>query len=472
MGTIPPYAAPSVGPAGLTVSSYQSILQDNLQGFLNIFGQNQVTDPSSAIYQLLSIFSLKTADLNAALQLNYNQSSPQTAVGAGLDRVVKMNGLARAAFTYSTVAVTLTGIANTPITNGFVQDQNGNQWALPASVTIVGGSVTVTATCTTPGNIAAEPGTVNIIATPVQGWTGVTNASAATPGKPVEADSQLRARQSISVSLPALTPIQSTVAAVLAVSGVTAVASGIPTPGGPGTSIENPTGSPDSWGNPAHSISIVAIGGTDADVAMAIYLKKTIGCFTNGTTSVVVVDPNTGYTTTISFFRPTYLPVFVAVTLHGYSGTPTTAQQAAVQTAMINYLNGAAIGETISVAALSAEAMLVNTSLEGPTFTVQAILIGTVAASTTATVTASSNIITVASATGIANGQYVTGNGIPLGTTVIGVAGPTITLSQNATSGGAGVAVAFYAVANADVAMPDFHTIAQGAAGTTYVATA
>ena len=56
----PPYVPAFVGPAGLTVSSYPSILADNLQAYLNIYGQNQYVGKDSAIYQLLSILSLKS----------------------------------------------------------------------------------------------------------------------------------------------------------------------------------------------------------------------------------------------------------------------------------------------------------------------------------------------------------------------------------------------------------------------------
>lgn len=471
--SIPPYLPPSIGPAGLSVNGYDSILNDNLVGFQNIYGANQFVGPSSPIYQLLSILSAKQADQNAALLLLYNQTSPATAVGAGLDRVLKLNGLARAPFTYSTASLTLTssGSGSVTINSGFAQDQNGNLWALPNPTVISGGSASVVATCTTPGNVTAEPNTITIKSTPVSGWATVTNPVAAVPGNPVESDSQARARQAVSVALPALTPIAATIAAVLAVSGVTAVAPGLPTPGGPGTSIENPTGAPDYWGNPAHSISMVVIGGSDAAVALAIYQKKTIGCFTNGTTPVIVTDPITGVNNTISFYRPTYVSIFVAVVLHGYNSTPTSAQQAAVQTASVNYLNAATIGETISIAALSAEAMLVNASLEGPTFTVSSINIGTVAVSTTATVTNGVNTITVASATGIIPGQYIVCAGFSVGTIVEGVAGTTITVSTDATVSGSGVPALFYTLSNADVAMPDFHSISQGAASTTFVST-
>ena len=372
----PPYAPPSVGPSGLTVSGYPSIIQDNIQAFLNIFGANQYVAPDSAIYQLLAIISLKQSDTNLGLQLAYNQSSPQTAVGAGLDRAVKMNGIARLPFTYSTVSLMCTGTNGTVLTNCFAQDQAGNLWAIPSPTTILGSSVTVTATCTTPGNVAAEPGTITIKASPVTGWTAVTNAYAATPGGPVEADSKLRARQAVSVALPALTPIAATVAAVLATPNVTRVAPGYPTPGGPGTSIENPTGAADSWTNPAHSITMVVEGGTDAAVGLSIYLKKTIGCFTNGTTSTVVTDPNTGYDETISFYRPSYVQPYIGMYLQGLPGF-TSSTVAAVQTALVAYLNSLAIGEEVTYSALWSVALSVTPNISQPEFSIKGVTLGT-----------------------------------------------------------------------------------------------
>lgn len=461
----PPYLPASISPAGLTVPSYASILADNIQAFLNIYGTNQYVAYDSAIYQFLSILSLKQSDVNLALQLAYNQSSPQTAVGAGLDRQVKMNGLAREPFTYSTALLTVTGTSGFTFTNGFAQDQQGNLWALPSSVTITGGSVNVTATCTTPGAIAAEPDTINIINTPIAGWTSVNNASAATTGLPVEPDSELRARQSISVALPSLTPLAATVAAVLAASGVIRIAPGYPTPGGPGSSIENPTGATDSWGNPAHSISIVVQCTNTLTVARAIFDKKTIGCFTNGTTTVPVTDPNTGVVESISFYLQTSYPIYLLISVHGYTGDPTSAVLAAIQASEVAYLNALAIGETVSIGSLYYEATAVNASVVNAAFGVQSLRVGVATATTTATFSSASSTIVVADATGVIDGQLVTGAGIAPGTTVSGApSGTTVTLSAPTTASGTGAAVVFSTLGTSDVAMPNFYYAASGTA--------
>ena len=464
----PAYFPPSVTAAGLTVPSYTAILADNLQAFLNIYGTNQYVAPDSAIYQLLSSLSLKQSDTMLGLQLVYNQSSPQTAVGAGLDREVKMNGLARNPFTYSTSLLTITGTVNITISNGFAQDQNGNLWALPTTVVIPNsGTINVTATCTTPGAIAAEPNTINIISTPQNGWGSgsgsVTNASAAVTGEPVESDSELRARQAVSVALPSLTPLASTIAAVLAAKGVIRVAPGYPTPGGgPGSSIENPTGATDSWGNPPHSISIVAQCTNTITVATAIYDKKTIGCFTNGTTTVPITDPVTGVVEEISFFQPTNLAIYLLVVLAGYGATPTTATLNSVQTALVTYLNELAIGETVSLGALYYEAMAVNANLVAPGFGVQSVQTGTATATTTATFTSASSTMTVASATGIVNGQLVVGTGLAPGTLVSSLSGTTVTLSIATTAAETSTPVIFSTLSATDQAMPNFYYAALG----------
>jgi uncharacterized phage protein gp47/JayE len=461
--SVPAYTPPTITAAGLTVSSYQAILADNIQAaFLNPYGQNQYVGEDSAIYEMLSILSLKQADCHAALQFVYNQLSPQTAVGTGLDRSVKMNGLDRAGFTYSSVVLTLTGTAGATITNGAAQDTSGNLWSLPSPYTFSSGPNYVTATCTTPGNVTAEPGTVNIIATPASGWLTVTNAAAATPGEAVEQDSQLRARQSISVALPARTPVAATVAAILATPGVTRTAPGYPTPGGPGSSIENPTAATDSWGNPQHSITMVVEGGTDLAVANTIYSKKTIGCFTNGTTSVLVTDPVTGYQCTISFYRPSSMPVGILISVHGLAGF-TSATLVAIQSYLVSYLKSLAIGESVVYSELYGAALTARSNPDQPTFSIWALTSGVLTAATTCATTLGSANIVVASNAGLVIGNTIIAAGIPTGATISNITGTTITLSANATVSATGVAASFFSMGTSDLVLP-FYAAAYGAA--------
>ena len=382
--TTPAYVAPFISPtAGLVIPSYASILADLISGYQAIYPQVVYLGTDTAKYQEISIFALKCYDCNLATQLAYNARSPLTAVGSDLDSIVKMNGLARLPASYSTAPETVSGVAGTVITNGLVTDTQGNVWALPLSVTIPsGGSVTVGITCQTAGSIQAATGAINTISGgATAGWTDATNPSPALPGLPVEADSQLRERQALSVAAPSLTRLASTIAAIAAVSGVTRYATGTPTPdSGPGSSIENPTGSIDYWGNPPHSISMVVEGGTDLAVATAINQKRGLGVYTNpdstaGSMSVPVTDPNTGTITTIGFQRPSYVPIYVTMVIHGLTGY-TSATLTAIQDAIITYLNDLQIGEEVTFSAFYAVASSVMPNLLTPQFSITSLYTG------------------------------------------------------------------------------------------------
>lgn len=362
------YFAPYVDATGLHIPSFADILAYEQEQFLAIYGQSVYTGNDSADIQWLNIFSLMINDAFNTAQLVTNGRSPVSAIGGDLDSVVKITGITRKSATASTAVLTISGVAGTVINNGVAQDINNFLWDLPLTVTIPGGgSINVTATCESIGNVSAPPNTINFISTPTSGWNTVNNAAQAVPGQPVETDSQLRARQAISVSLSAKTLVDSTLAGIAAVPGVTRYGT---------VGVENPTGSVDSYGNPAHSISMVVEGGTDLAVATAIYNNKTPGCLTNGTTSVVVTDPITGSTMNIGFFRPTYKPIYVSLNVHPLAGY-SSAVTAAIQNAVTNYLNSLQIGESLTISALYGAAVSVMPNLSLPQFSVQALTAGT-----------------------------------------------------------------------------------------------
>jgi hypothetical protein len=137
---------------------------------------------------------------------------------------------------------------------------------------------------------------------------------------------------------------------------------------------ENPTGAVDSLGNPPHSISVVvqAAGSLALQIATAIYNKKTIGCYTNGSTTVNVTDPNTGYVAPINFTFAAAVPIYVSISVHDLGGS-TSATLDAIQNSIIAYLNSLQIGEEITQSALYAAAMSVTPNLSAPIFSVRSV---------------------------------------------------------------------------------------------------
>lgn len=338
---------PTINASGITAPSYSDILASLQASAALIYGQDVYLGADTQDGQLLAVFAQAIFDSNQACIAVYNEMSPATAQGAGLSSIVKINGIARNVASNSQADLLVGGTVGTAIANGVAQDINGNLWALPALVTIPpAGQILVTAACTTPGAIAANPGTITKINTPVFGWSTVTNPSSASLGAPVESDAALRRRQTQSVALPALTVLAATTAAVEAITGVTEVAT-----------YENDTGAPDINGLPAHSIALVVNGGDDTAIATAIMVKKTPGCFTYGDTHVDVVD-SVGITHTIGFFRPLDVAIGVRLTiraLQGYVGSTADAIKAALATYVTNTLR---IGEDVVLSRLYLPAQL------------------------------------------------------------------------------------------------------------------
>lgn len=348
--------------SGISAPQYADIFASLQASFQSIFGSDSYIGPDSQDGQLLAIVAKAISDSNDTAIAVYNSFSPATAQGAALSSMVKINGIKRNVPSNSQVGVTVTGVVGTVITGGIVAD-SVYQWALPTPLTIpIGGFINTTATCTTPGAIAALAGTVNKIITPTLGWQSVTNATAASAGAPVESDASLRARQGFSVALPSLTVLAGIVGVIEALTGVTQC-----------VAYENDTNSTDANGLPPHSISMVVLGGAAAAIANAISSKKTPGAATYGTTSAVVVD-SVGVAHTINYYVPTPKTITVAVSLHPLTSGYTSAIGVSVVAAIVSYINALMIGDDVERARLYLPAQLYG-SADSLTYNITAIQI-------------------------------------------------------------------------------------------------
>lgn len=338
--------AAQIDALGISAPPYTDIYQSLQASFMVIYGPDSYITPDSQDGQLLAIIAKAVSDCNDTSIAIYNQYRPSFAQGAGLSSLVKINGIARLVPSNSQVDLVIVGEVGIGIVNGIAADATGNQWALPALVTIPpAGFISVTATCTQPGAIEAAVGTVNQIATPTRGWQTVTNPSVASTGAPVETDAALRTRQTVSTAQPSVTVLGGTLGAVKNVVGVTQA-----------VIYENDTGFTDADGIPPHSISVVVIGGDSTAIATAIMLRKTPGTGTYGTTSIPVVD-DAGVVHTINFFVPTVIAIMAAVTIKAFPGYSATTGTALKQ-AITDYINALPIGQDVFVARLYLPAQL------------------------------------------------------------------------------------------------------------------
>lgn len=343
-------------------ADYPTFLTWVQDGYKTIYGADVYLKADSQDGQWVAIQAKAYYDMAVLGASVYNSFSPTSAQGTGLSRLVKINGISRRAATYSTADLTIVGTTGTTINNGVAIDTLSQKWDLPAIVTIPsGGTITVTATAETLGAVNAAANTINKIFTPTLGWQTVNNIAAATPGVAVETDAELRARQTVSTALPALTVVSATQGAIANLTGVTDV-----------KIYENDTATTNGDGIPRNSISAVVYGGVSADIAQTIALKKTPGTGTYGTTSVLTYDTR-GMPITINFFRPTIKTIIAEVTIAagvGWSSNYTDL----IKQAVANSINALGIGDDVLLSKLYTPAYLVGNPA-GATYTISTIKI-------------------------------------------------------------------------------------------------
>jgi uncharacterized phage protein gp47/JayE len=317
--------------------------------------------------QIKTLLAAGIGELWDLLQAIYSSFNPASATGSALDAVASITGTLRTSAFYSQVTATLTGTPSTSIPAGRVATVTGtgsrfasvadgtigslSSWAGTNGYTVgdrvtngssparayqcittgtsagSGGPTTTAADITdgsvhwkylgagtgavdiafkaeVAGPIAAIAGALATIATPVSGWSTVTNILAAAPGDLKETDPHLRVKREEELAAGGNATEKAIQGAVLEASTDL---------GDPVTACSvfyNDTGVTDGFGVPAHSIEVLATGGSNNDVAQAILDSVAAGIGTYGSVNVTRTDAS-GNDQIINFNRPTAVPIYV-----------------------------------------------------------------------------------------------------------------------------------------------------------------
>lgn len=243
-----------------------------------------------------------------------NQVNPDTASGRWQDAIGRIYFLDRIPASGTVVQATCTGLVGAVIPAGsLARDAAGYAYASLADGTIgVDGTATIDFQCQTTGPIQCPPGSLTTIYKAITGWDSVTNASAGVVGVDVESRADFENRRRNSVAANAVNSPQSIYGAVLSVEGVLDA-----------YVIDNPTAGTVNTGSTnypvvANSVYVAALGGAAADIAKAIWSKKSLGCNYNGSTTFTVEDDNYAAPKpqyVVKWVTPTPLPIFFIVTL-------------------------------------------------------------------------------------------------------------------------------------------------------------
>ena len=366
-----------------------------------------------------------------------NMVDPAYAMGRMQDAIARIYFLERNPAQPPVVSALCTGLPGVVIPpNAQALANDGNRYVCTDGGIIPGsGSITLTFSCTAVGPIACPAGSLTQIYQAIPGWDSITNPTDGVLGTNVESRSAFEERRAASVALNANGSLPAIQGAVLSVAGVLDA-----------YVTENATNAPVTvlgYTLVANSLYVAAVGGTDADVAQAIWSRKAPGCSYNGNTTVTVYDLNSGYIApypsyAVKFERPNSLAVLFAVNIANNALVPSNAAtliQAAIIAAFAGSdgLERARIGSKIYASRFYAPVAALGSWVE-----IISLLIGSnnvPAAVFTGSIAGTALSVSAVSSGTIAIGQTISGTGVVEGTTIISGSGSSWIVSNNQTVG-------------------------------------
>lgn len=336
---------------GLTVPPESAVLEGVLDDYDAAFGGGLNRALETPQGQLASSQTAIITDYYARFLELINQIDPDTADGFMQDAIARIYFLTRSPGAPTVAACVCNGNPGVVIPVGAqARDTSGNLYtAVDGGVIGIGGTVTLSFANALNGPIPCPSGTLTRIYVAIAGWDTINNPTDGVLGRDVETRAEFEARRAASVAINARGSLQSVFASVFAVPDVIDV-----------YATENVTDDIVTVGSTnfplaPHSLLISVVGGTDAAVANAIWLKKDVGCDMNGNTTVTVVDTE-GYSPPfpeydITFERPAALPIFVNVELANSPSLPVDIV-AQVKAAVIATFLGADGGTRVRIGSL------------------------------------------------------------------------------------------------------------------------
>jgi hypothetical protein len=294
-----------------------------LQVWIDAFGlRNKVINPS--IYtpqgQIASSQAAIINDKNIDILNLVNACDVDKAQGIFLDCLLKILGIRRISAQPTVVVVYCYGFPGTLI-NGKetanpakVQDNVGNIYICQSSAAIGLNGVGIIAFENEQGGaIPCLANTVKTIITTVPGWDAVDNLQDGSLGIDAESDEAFRLRYKELFDSSSFGTVGAMQNAILLLDGVLDC-----------VGAENNTSNTVSFKGyemAPNSYVMSVLGGNDAEIAMNIFLKKSLGA-QNGNTTVEIRDPANDIPYMMRFLRPAPLDYFFNVSIENSANLP------------------------------------------------------------------------------------------------------------------------------------------------------
>lgn len=312
---------------GLEIPTVEGLLTDMSSSLRGDIDPTLDTTADSPQGQLLGIFASHLREAWEALAVAFN-INPADAEDFLLEWICSLTGTFRRPATKSRFVglrkITLTLDAGTTVPAGSVVHVEGKPDVrfVTTADAVNGGAVAADvlaeAEAEDAGPVVANAGTLTVIATPVVGWTAVTNTLDAELGKLRESDAELRIRREVELRKPGTGTVDAIAVDLESISyeGEEPVLDA--------HVFENTTMAVDARGLPPKSIEALVLDGLDQAlpdnvIAQAVWNSKAGGIKAYGTTTTGIALDRTGKPHVVPFTRPEIVPIFIQVEI-GFDG--------------------------------------------------------------------------------------------------------------------------------------------------------
>lgn len=412
---------PSFGPEGFVPPNELDVLA-GVKGEINAAFGNKLNMASETPQGQLAVSQAAAiGNANDAFVFLAQQFDPAYNEGRYQDAIARIYFIERIPARATVVTVTCGGLTGVVIPqNALVMDKNGVTYFAVTGGTIPSlGFIDLEFACSVTGPVVCPAGTISEIYQSVNGWDYVLNSADGVVGRDVESRAEFELRRSLSVAHNAQGSVAAIRGAIL--SDVPGVLDAYVTENEKQTAltIRGYTLGP-------NSIYVAVVGGSDFDVARAIWTKKSPGAGYNGNVTVMVYDQNSGYNPPypgyqIKFKRPSSETIIFDVQIANSQLVPANAEEL-IRNVISKAFSGSdggvrpSIGDTVyasrfycPIAALGSWARIISIKLGCSNVP---------DAKWTGTISGFNLTITSVTSGAIAVGQRIIGTGVTPGTTI------------------------------------------------------
>lgn len=323
---------------GYKRKTYDDLLNDMSAKAKEKFGENANVTERSVLGILLRIMAWFLSLVWQDNENVYYSAYRKTAEGTQLDMLLPYAGITRNLEQYAFGALEITGTPNHLVSAGFLVSKTNSDIFFETTADIVldtlgKGIVEIKAIeLGSGGNVGAN--TIVEIVNPDADVTSVTNISKTLGGREKETDLEARERASVTVEGMGSATTNAIRTNLLKLPSVRAA-----------TVIENFGDVPDAYGTPMRSIQAFVLGGTDEEIATAVFEKKAGGIQPYGTTYVSIIDDSKNIQQ-IGFTRAIEVPIYLKVALSTNTSFPTEGIEQ-VKSVLIRYIGGIDINSSV-----------------------------------------------------------------------------------------------------------------------------